>query len=79
MNQAFALKVGFKMCTTNIGAQKIDNITLETYKMIVFIFFLFNKDRNIRFFKDIFLLTNISLEIFHKMFFFTMNNADIDF
>ena len=35
---AFAKRLGLVVQTTNIGAQKIDGTTFETYKMVVAIF-----------------------------------------
>lgn len=79
MSQGFALQLGLKIRKTNIKAQKIDGITLETYRMVVFTFFMSNKDGRERFFKKSFLLTNIKPNIVLEMFFFTMSNANVDF
>ncbi len=35
MSQAFAQQLGLKIRKTNVGAQKIDGTTLETYGMVV--------------------------------------------
>ena len=35
MNPKFAQKLSFKVWKTNIGAQKIDGSTLETFKMVI--------------------------------------------
>ncbi len=44
MSQAFAQQLGLKICKTNVGAQKIDGTTLETYGMVVSTFSVLNKD-----------------------------------
>lgn len=79
MNQAFAFKISLKIYKTNIRAQKIDKITLKTNEIIVFIFFLFNKDRYIRFFEYINLLANVSLDTVLEILFLIISNVDIDF
>ncbi len=38
MSQAFTSQLGFKTQKTNVEVQKIDDITLEIYEMIVSIF-----------------------------------------
>ena len=72
MSQAFTFQLGLKI-------QKINNITLKTYKIIVSIFFILDKDDRIRFFIKSFLLVNIKLDIVFGMLFLTMNNINIDF
>ena len=79
MSQAFTFQPGFKMQKTNIEAQKIDDITLEIYEIVVSTFFMLDKDKRKRFFKKSFLLTNVNPDIMLEMLFLTMNNVDIDF
>ncbi len=79
MNLAFAQQLGLKICKTNVGAQKIDGTTLETYGMIVSTFSVSDKDGRKSFFKESFLLADISPEIVLEMPFLTMSNADVDF
>ena len=63
MSQAFAFLLGIKTRKTNIRDQKINNITLETNKIVVSTFFIFNKDDKERFFEKSFLLANVKLDI----------------
>lgn len=79
INQAFAHQLGLKTQTTNIGAQKINNTTLKTYKIIILTFFISNKDSRKKFFKDSFLLADIKSDVVLKMLFLVINNVDIDF
>ena len=79
MSQAFALQLGFKTRKTNVGAQKIDGTTLETYKMVVSTFSVSDEDGRVRFFKESFLLADVKPDIIFGMPFLTMSNADIDF
>ena len=59
--------------------QKIDNTTLKTYGMVVFTFFISDKNSRERFFEQSFLLTDVQLDIIFGRLFLTMSNADIDF
>ncbi len=34
INQAFASQLGLQICKTNVGAQKINSTTLETYGIV---------------------------------------------
>ncbi len=79
MDQTFVQQLGFKICKTNVGAQKIDGTTLETYAMVVSTFLVSNKDGRKRFFKENFLLANVRPDIVLGMPFLTMSNADVDF
>lgn len=47
--------------------------------MVVAAFSVSDQIEKIKFFEEIFLLVNISLNVVFRMLFFTLNNADIDF
>ncbi len=79
MSQAFVQQLGLKIRKTNVGAQKIDGTTLETYGMVVSTFSMSNKDGRERFFEESYLLADIKPDIVLEMLFLTMSNADIDF
>ncbi len=79
IGQAFAQHLGFKINKTNIGAQKIDGTTLETYEMIVSTFSVLDKDGRERFFEESFLLADVKPNIVFKMPFLTISNVDVDF
>ncbi len=79
MSQAFAQQLGLKICKTIVGAQKIDGTTLETYKMVVSPFSVSDKDGREKFFKESFLLADVSPDIIFGMPFLTMSNVDVDF
>ncbi len=79
MSQAFAHQLGLKICKTNVKAQKIDGTTLETYKMVVSICSISDKDGRERFFEESFLLADVKPDIVLGMPFLTMSNADVDF
>ena len=79
MNSAFTSQLGLKIQKTNVGAQKIDGTTLETYRMVVSNFFVSNKNGRERFFKENFLLAEVKPKIVLEMCFLTMSNADVNF
>lgn len=58
--------------------RKIDNIILKTYQIIITTFFILGKDDKIKFFKKIFLLTNIKLDVVFNILFLIISNVDID-
>ena len=75
----FAQELGLFIRPTNVGAQKIDGIMLNTYKIVVVVFLVTNKVNQVRFFEKAFLLANISLKVVVEMFYLTLSGADIDF
>ena len=79
MNPAFTSQLSLIILNTNVGAQKIDSTTLKIYKIVVFIFFMLNKDDKKRFFKENFLLAEVKPEIVLEIPFLTMSNADVNF
>ena len=64
---------------TNIEVQKIDGTILKTYQIVVFTFFVSNKDSKKRFFEDNFLLANVKLDVMLRISFLVMNNTNINF
>ncbi len=79
MSLAFAQQLGLKIRKTNVGAQKIDGTTLETYRMVVSIFSVSDKDGRERFFEESFLLADARLDMVLGMLFLTMSNPDVNF
>ena len=79
MTPGYTLKLGLKIRPTNIGAQKIDGSTLETFKMVLASFQVEDMFGKTRFFQTIFLLADLSIEVVLEMPFLIFNNADIKF
>ncbi len=79
MSQTFVEQLGLKICKTNVGDQKIDGTTLETYGIVVFTFSISNKDGMNMFFEVRFILADIKPNIVPVMLFLTIINANIDF
>ena len=75
----FTKKLGLLIRPTNIRAQKIDGSTLNTYKMVVAAFLVMDKANQVKFFEEIFLVTNVSPEVVLGMPFPILSGADIDF
>lgn len=70
MFATYAQSPGFCILKTNVEAQKIDRLTLKTHKIFIAVFSLKYKLRQVGFFEEIFLLTEISIEVIQEMSFF---------
>ena len=79
IHPTFAKQLGLPIRPTDVGAQKIDGTTLDTYGMVVAAFSVEDKDNRVRFFEETFLVANVSPEIVLGIPFFTLSGADIDF
>ena len=79
MHPAFAERLGLVVRTTNVGAQKIDGTTFETYEMVVAAFSMTDQANRVRFFEETFLIANVSLDVVLEMPFLILSNADVDF
>ena len=79
MHPAFAERLGLVVQTTNVGAQKIDGTTLETYRMMVVAFSVIDQADRVRFFEETFLVANVSPDVVLGMPFLTLSGADVDF
>ena len=79
MHPAFAKRLGLGVRTTNVGAQKIDDTTLEIYGMVVVAFSVTDQADRIRFFEETFLIANVSPDIVFGIPFLTLSGADVDF
>ena len=76
---AFAKELGLPIKPTDVGAQKIDGTTLETYGIVVAAFSVEDKVNRVRSFEETFLVTNVSPEVVLGMPFFILSSADVDF
>lgn len=64
---------------TNVGTQKIDGTTLETFKMVIAGFSVYDKARKFHFFEETFLLADISMDVALGMSFLTLSDVDVFF
>lgn len=79
MELIFAKNLDLFIRKTNISIEKIDNIRLKTFEMLILSFSLNDIDENSQFFKKTILFVNISIDITFKIVFFTLSNIKIDF
>lgn len=79
MTPAYAAKLDLIPRHTNVGAQKINCLTLKTYIITITEFLVIDKHRWIKFFKETFLLTDTSIEVVLGMPFFLLSYVDINF
>ena len=75
----FAKQLGLSIKPRDVGAQKIDGTTLDTYEMVVAAFLVEDKANQVRFFEETFLVANVSPEVVLGMLFLTLSSVDIDF
>ena len=78
MHPAFVEKFGLVVRTTNVGAQKINDTTFETYGMVVAAFSVTDQADRVRFFEETFLVANVSPDVVLGMPFLTLSGADVD-
>ena len=79
MSPAYAEKLGLKTRKTNVGAQKIDGSTLETFGMVIADFQVEDKSGRPRFFQETFLVADTKFEVILGMPFLKISNADVAF
>ena len=75
----YTLKLGLKVCPTDVGAQKIDGSTLKTFEIVLASFQVEETLGMARFFQETFLLADFSVKLVLKMLFLTLSNANIKF
>ena len=76
---AYTSKLGLKVYSIDVGAQKIDVSTLEIFRIVLASFQVEDKFRRARFFQETFLVANISAEVVLDMPFLIFNNTDVQF
>ncbi len=79
MTPAYVTELGLTTQKTSVGAQKINGSSLETYGMVTAGFSLQDSQGRVRFFEEIFLLANTSIEMVLGMPFLAIINADFQF
>ena len=79
IHQIFAKQQGLSIRPTDVGGQKIDGITLDTYGMVVAAFSVEDKANRVRFFEETFLVANVSPKVVLGMPFLTLSGADVGF
>ena len=77
MTSAYASRLGLQTCYTDVGTQRIDSSTLQTFEIVLADFQVGDKLGKAQFFQESFLLADISVEVVLNMLFFTLNNANV--
>ena len=72
-------ELGLSIRPTDIGAQKIDDTIVDTFEIVVTAFSMTRKANRVGFFEKTFLVANVSPEVVFWTFFFTLNDANVDF
>ena len=75
----FVKELGFFIQSTDVGAQKIDDTILDTYRMVVAAFSVTDKVNRVKFFEETFLVANVSPEVVLGILFLTLSGANVDF
>ena len=79
MNPDFTKKRSLRICETKVDAQKIDSSKLDIFGIVIALFSIEDKEEKSRFFEEIFLLADISMDITVRMFFYILSNVEVDF
>ena len=77
MTPAYAKQLGLQVQKTDIEVQKIDGLSLRTFKIVIAGFQMEDKLSKARFFQELFLLADTSMKGVLRMPFLTLSNADI--
>ena len=75
----FAKQLGLSIRPTDFGVQKIDNITLNTYEMMLAVLLVKNRANQLKFFEEIFLVASVSPEVVFRILFLILSGANVDF
>ena len=79
MHSTYATRLGLCTRKIDVGIQKINGSYLDSFGIVIADCSVKDKLRRVRFFQEIFLLANISLEMVLRMLFLTLSKADIRF
>ena len=79
MHPVFAERLGLVVWATNVGTQKIDGTTFETYGIVVAAFSVTDQVDKIKFFEETFLVANVSPDVIFGIPFLTLSDASVDF
>ena len=79
INLTLVRELGLFIKPIDIGSQKIDKTMLDIFEIMVTAFSVNDKANQLKFFEEIFLGVNVSLEVVLGMLFLTLSSADVDF
>lgn len=79
MTPAYITKLGLKLRSTNLSAQKIDGLALKTHNMTSASFSLQDSQGRVQFFEETFLLVDTNIKIVLEMPFLAFSNTNVEF
>lgn len=79
MQLSFARTLKLYICKIDIKTHKIDSNRLATFNIVIEFFTMENQTKKFRFFKETFLMADISINITLKIFFIILHNVKINF
>lgn len=79
ISPAYVKKLDLRMQKTNVGVQKIDGSSLNTFGMVIAGFQIQDKLERARFFQEIFLVADTRIDVVVGMRFLIFSNANIWF
>ncbi len=79
MTPAYATKLGLTVQQISVGAQKINDLPLETYGIVLASFSLQDSLGRVQFFEKTVLLADTSMEVVLGIPFLALSNADFQF
>ena len=79
IHPTFAQELELLIRPSDIEVSKIDGTMLDIFGIVVAAFSVIDKTNWIKFFKETFLLANVSLDVVLEMFFLLLSSADVDF
>ena len=77
MTSGYISKLSLKDRFINLKVHKINDSTIETFRIVLVSFQIKNTLKKAWFFKETFLLADFSIEVVLEMPFLTLNNANI--
>ena len=72
------IELGLLVRPTDVKAQKIDGIMLDTYEIVITVFLMIDKTNWVKFFEKTFLVANVSPKVVFEMPFYILTGVDID-
>lgn len=79
MHLVFKKKLDLITKSTNIEAQKIDGTTLKTYAIVIATFSVIDKAKKVRFFEEIILVADVSLDLVLEIYSLILSGTNHDF
>ena len=79
IHPTLAWELKFPIRPTDVGAQKIDDIMLDTFEMVITAFSVTDKANQVKFFQETFLVANVSPKTVFGMPLLPLSGANIDF